>query len=213
VSRGGAGGAGGATLPRLHAITDERIARRGDLDEVARRLAMGGGSQLAFHARGHALSGLEHYALSARLSVYPPTAVFVNDRVDVALAAGAAGVQLTGSSLPPAAARRLHPAWWIGVSVHDLPEALAARAAAADYLLVGPAFPTPTHPGRPPLEPAQLREITALGLPVIVIGGVKLGRVGELREAGVHGVAAIRALWDAADPAQAARELLEELTK
>src|SRR5689334_17246859 len=84
---GGAGGAG-AALPRLHAITDERIARRGDLDEVARRLAMGGGSQLAFHARGHALSGLEHYALSTRLSVYPPTAVFVNDRVDVALAAG-----------------------------------------------------------------------------------------------------------------------------
>src|SRR5205807_1493430 len=81
-----------APLPRLHAITDERIARRSDLDTVAAALASGGREQLAFHARGHTLTGLEHYDLATRLSVYPPTRLVVNDRLDVALALAAAGV-------------------------------------------------------------------------------------------------------------------------
>lgn len=178
---------------------------------MARELAVGGGRQLAFHARGHGLSGLEHYELATRLSVYPSTPLFVNDRLDVALAAGAAGVQLRHGSLAPADARRLCPGWWIGVSVHDLGEAVAARAAGADYLLVGPVFRTATHPDRAPLGLARLREIVGLGLPVIAIGGVTAEVVRELRSAGVHGAAAIRALWDADDPADAARRTLEEL--
>ena len=202
-----------AALPRLHAITDERIARRPDLADIARQLAAGGGADLAFHARGHALSGLEHYDLANRLSAYPPSRLFVNDRLDVALAARAGGVQLTRSSLGPEEARRLDPTWWVGVSVHDLREAEHAHAAAADYLLVGPVFPTPTHPDRPPLDRAVLRAIARLGLPVIAIGGVGPARIAELHDAGVHGVAAIRALWDAAEPAHAARRLLEELTR
>src|SRR5207249_2907196 len=137
-------------LPRLHAITDERIARRADLDEVARALAAGGGDRLAFHARGRTLSGLEHYELATRLAVYPSARLFVNDRLDVALAVAAAGVQLGAGSLDPQDARRLEPRWWIGKSVHGLEEAVAARAAGADYLLVGPLYRTATHPEREP---------------------------------------------------------------
>ncbi|PYO61789.1 MAG: hypothetical protein DMD70_06575, partial [Gemmatimonadetes bacterium] len=65
-------------LPRLHAITDERIARRPDLDTVAQLLAAGGGAHLAFHARGRGLSGLDHYELAVRLSACPPARLFVN---------------------------------------------------------------------------------------------------------------------------------------
>ncbi len=202
-------GGGGRPLPRLHAVTDERIARRPDLAEVARRLASAGGAHLALHARGHTLGGLEHFALATRLSVYPSTRLFVNDRLDVALATGAAGVQLTQASLAPGDARRLNAAWWIGKSVHDVEEAAAARAAGADYLLVGPVYPTVTHQDAKPLGVARLRPIVSLGVPVIAIGGVTPERVLELREAGAYGVAAIRALWDAADPADAARRLLE----
>lgn len=201
-----------AALPRLHAITDERIARRADLDDVVRELATGGGDRLAFHARGRSLSGREHYQLAVRLSACPPARLFVNDRLDVALAARAAGVQLTRTSLEPRDARGLEPGWWIGVSVHDLDEAAAARAAAADYLLVGPVFPTASHPDRRPLGLARLADIGGLGLPVIAIGGVTVERIPDLRQAGVHGAAAIRALWDAGDPADAARRMLEELT-
>jgi len=199
-------------LPRLHAITDERIARRPDLDTVAQLLAAGGGAHLAFHARGRGLSGLDHYELAVRLSACPPARLFVNDRLDVALAVGAAGVQLGQGSLPPADARRLNAGWWIGKSVHDLREAEAAHAGGADYLLVGPVFPTATHPDRAPLGSARLKEIVGLGLPVVAIGGVTPERISELMaEAAIHGVAAIRALWHAADPADAARRMLQEL--
>jgi len=199
-------------LPRLHAITDERIARRPDLDTVAQQLAAGGGAQLAFHARGRGLSGLDHYDLAVRLSACPPARLYVNDRLDVALAVGAAGVQLGQGSVPPADARRLNAGWWIGKSVHDLREAEAAHAGGADYLLVGPVFPTATHPDRAPLGSARLKEIVGLGLPVVAIGGVTPERIPELMaEAAIHGVAAIRALWHAADPADAARRMLQEL--
>lgn len=200
-------------LPRLHAITDERIARRPDLDSIAQDLAAGGGEQLALHARGHALTGLAHYDLAIRLSRYPSTRLFVNDRLDVALAARASGLQLTHSSLPPREARALDSSWWIGLSVHDLEQATSALAEAPDYLLVGPVFPTTTHPDRPPLGLARLAEIVALGFPVIAIGGVTGPRIPELRQAGVHGAAAIRALWDASDPADAARRMIEELAR
>ncbi len=198
-------------LPRLHAITDDRIARRADLDDVARELAAGGGAELAVHARGRGLSGLEHYELAVRLSVSPTIRLFVNDRLDVALATQAAGVQLGHSSLEPADARRLDATWWIGKSVHDLHEATAARDAGADYLLVGPVYPTATHPQREPLGVAALAATARLGLPVIAIGGVTRERVRELAAAGAYGVAAIRALWDAGDPAAAARQLAQEL--
>ena len=198
-------------LPRLHAITDERIARRPDLDDVARELANAGGADLAFHARGRSLSGLEHYELAYRLSAHPPVRLFVNDRLDIALALRAAGVQLGRGALPPSAARQLDPTWWIGSSVHDLAEAEAAKAAGADYLVVGPVYETATHPGRPPLGLAPVRQIVRLDLPVIAIGGVTPGRIRDLTAAGVHGVAAIRALWNAAEPTATVRAMLEEL--
>ena len=198
-------------LPRLHAITDERIARRADLLDVARELAKGGGSQLAFHARGRSLSGREHYELAVRLSDSQTVRLFVNDRLDVALAVPTAGVQLGHGSLPVSAARALNPLWWIGKSVQDLAEAEAARTEGADYLVVGPVFATASHPGHAPLGPQSLQAIASAvdGLPVIAIGGITADRVREVRNSGAYGVAAIRALWDDVEPAEAARRMRE----
>lgn len=193
-------------LPRLHAITDERIARRVDLDDLLDSLA---GIEMAAHARGHALSGREQYDLSVRLSGRPPVRLFVNDRLDIALAAGAEGVQLSHAGLLPVDARRLAPDWWIGCSVHSRDEARTARDWGADYLLVGPVYHTTTHPTASPLGLLALGAIVQLGLPVIAIGGVTPDRAHELAGAGAYGVAAIRAIWDAADPHGAARSLLE----
>lgn len=195
-------------LPRLHAITDERIARRPDIDVLARALADGGGSDLAFHARGRELTGLEQYSLAVQLSNLP-SFLFVNDRLDVALAVPSAGVQLGHGSLPVSAARALNRLWWIGKSVHNLAEAEAARTEGADYLVVGPVFATASHPGRRPLGPERLEEIASAvdGLPVIAIGGITADRVSEVRTSGAYGVAAIRALWDDAEPVEAARRM------
>jgi thiamine-phosphate pyrophosphorylase len=198
-------------LPRLHAITDERIARRGDIDDIARELAKGGGSDLAFHARGRTLTGVEHYELAARLSACPPARLFVNDRLDVALAVPTAGVHLGGGSLPARAARALNPLWWIGKSVHDLAEAEAARTEGADYLVVGPVYATPSHPGRRPLGIERLRAIVAAmdELPVVAIGGITIDRVTEVKNTGAYGIAAIRALWDDGEPGAAVRRMRE----
>jgi thiamine-phosphate diphosphorylase len=199
-------------LPRLHAITDERIARRrgADIDAVAGALAESGGSDLAIHARGRELTGREHYDLALRFSVLP-SQLFVNDRLDVALAVPTAGVQLGRGSLPVSAARALNPLWWIGKSVHNLAEAHAARTEGADYLVVGPVFATASHPGTQPLGLAKLQQIaTAAGdVPVIAIGGITPDRVREVRSCGAYGVAAIRALWDDAEPALAVRRMRE----
>ena len=169
------------------------------------------GPGIALHARGRSLSGLEHFELAIRLSAYPPSSLFVNDRLDVALAAGATGVQLTGDSLPVDAARKLRPEWWIGRSVHSVAQARSAQAEGADYLLAGPVFETATHPGAMPLGVAALREIVELGHPVIAIGGIDPGRARDLARIGVYGVAAIRALWDSPEPTDAARAFLEAL--
>src|SRR5256886_11516143 len=137
-----------------------------------------------------------------RLSVYPSTRLFVNDRLDVALAAGSGGARLRGGSLDPEPARRLDPKWWIGTSVHDLREAEAAQAAGADYLLVGPVFPTATHPSpaRAPLGPGLVTGIVGLGLPVIAIGGGAPQRPPPLRAPGGDGGGAGPGPWGAARP-------------
>lgn len=209
-------------LPRLHAVTDERIARRADLDEVAAALAAGAPG-LALHARGHTLSGLEHYRLAVRLrptrsatvreSFRVPVRLFVNDRLDVAVAVGADGVQLGAGSLDVAEARRVGPSWLVGRSVHAVADAHAARAAGADYLLAGPVFRTATHPGATPLGLDGLGAIIAVGLPVIAIGGVTIEGIPALCAAGAWGAAAIRALWDAHDPADAARAMEDALQR
>ena len=201
----------GTSLPRLHAVTDERVARRPDIADLARALAAGAPG-LALHARGRALSGREHFELAVRLRPSPSARVrlFVNDRLDIALATSAVGVQLGHGSIALADARRLGPGWLIGRSVHSLAEASAAQSAGADYLVVGPVYQTATHPTAP-LGLEVLRDIAALGLPVIAIGGITIERIAAVRAAGAHGVAAIRALWDAAEPEEAAQAMAREL--
>lgn len=137
----------------------------------------------------------------------------VNDRVDVALAAGADGVQLGARSLSVEDGRSLAGASLrIGASVHAADEARAVGAG-ADWLLAGTLWPTPSHPGRAGAGVALLREVAALGMPVVAIGGVSAERAAEARRAGAAGVAALRGLWDAADPARAVERYLDEWSR
>lgn len=125
-----------------------------------------------------------------RLVAGSPVPVVVNGRVDVALALGL-GVHLPERDLPVSAARRLLPEALIGCSVHDEEGALAAARGGADYVLLGPVFPTPSHPGAPVLGAERFREIAGrVPIPVLAIGGVDRERAAAL---GGDGFAAIRA--------------------
>ncbi|HWK90550.1 MAG TPA: thiamine phosphate synthase, partial [Longimicrobium sp.] len=89
-------------------------------------------------------------------------------------------------------------------------EARAALEGEPDFLFAGSVWATPSHPDREAAGTALIHEIAALGVPVIAIGGVAAARVREARDAGAAGVAAIRGIWSAPDPAAAVREYLEQ---
>src|SRR6185295_11507577 len=141
-------------------------------------------------------------------------AVVVNDRLDVALAAKAAGVHLPADGLPTGQVRRhAGKKFLVGRSVHALAEAKQAAKDGADYLFFGPVFATPSKAAfGPPQGPDLLRRIAeAVKIPVWAIGGINPGTAAELRGLPIAGVAAISFIASAPDPAAAVRALRESL--
>jgi len=139
--------------------------------------------------------------------------VVVNDRADVAVAADADGVHLGTHDLPLAAARQLlGTARLLGRTAHSFAEAAAARAAGADYLGVGPCFPSPTKTFAGFATPEFLASVAReLPLPAFAIGGIDAARLPDVLATGLSRVAVASAVTTAADPATAAAALLAEL--
>jgi thiamine-phosphate pyrophosphorylase len=199
-------------LPRVYLVTEGRDA--GAMATVLRAALSGlPPGAVAVQLRAKDLGGRDLLALARALqAVCGPAGqpLLVNDRLDVALVAGAAGVHLPADGVPPADARRLLGAGaLLGVSCHSLADVARARAGGADFATFGPVFDTPSKRAYgPPLGLARLREAAALGLPIYGLGGVEAGNALEVVAAGAHGVAAIRAWLAAPDPAGAVRALL-----
>jgi thiamine-phosphate pyrophosphorylase len=140
--------------------------------------------------------------------------LIVNDRADVALGAGADGVQRAGTSLPVSALRAISPpGFLIGASVHSVAEARAAEPEGADFLFFGPVYDTPSkRPYGPPQGLSALERVTsAVRLPVLAVGGVTPARVAEVVRAGASGVAVIAAILGATRPADAVKAFLDAL--
>jgi len=133
------------------------------------------------------------------------TRLLVNDRVDIALAAGADGVHLTSASLPAPVVRRIcGPEFLIGVSTHSLETARDARDSGADFALFGPVFETDSKRGfGPPQGLNKLQQVTSelQSFPVVAIGGITLDNAESCFAAGASGIAGIR-LFDAFDSAR-----------
>lgn len=202
--------------PVVHLLTDRRLAP----DLAARADAALAGlppGAVAIHLREKDLGGRELLALARALAAIcraREQVLLVNDRADVALAAGAAGVHLPAAGLAPADARRLlGPDALVGVSCHSSAEVARARDGGATYAFLSPIFDTPSKRAYgPPLGIAALREAAGLGLSVVALGGVTAARAPELFAAGARGVAAIRAWLAGPDPAAAVRALLAGAT-
>jgi len=132
----------------------------------------------------------------ARSSSGPVPRIVVNDRLDVALAAGAGGVHLGGESLPAATvctALRAHGDFWVGVSCHSPEDTAAAEAAGADYVVLGPIFETASKlPYGPPLGLGALeRAAHGTRIPLLALGGITPGRVRSCIDAGAAGIAGV----------------------
>jgi thiamine-phosphate pyrophosphorylase len=165
--------------------------------------------------RDHQVSARELFDLAqAVVTICRPRGVrvAVNDRIDVALAVGADGVQLGGRSLPAGVARELVSDLSIGVSVHSVESAVRAEAAGADWITFGHVFPTSSHPDTTPRGVAALAQaVQAVHIPVIAIGGIGTRQVGPVIQAGAAGIAVISAIMDAPDPARATAELRQAI--
>jgi thiamine-phosphate diphosphorylase len=196
----------------LHLITDPRLARDRLLEVV--RVAAANGVDWV-HVRDHAATARDLFDLAERVvAICAPfgSRVAVNDRADVALAVGAAGVQVSRRGLPVGAIRRIAPALQIGASVHSVAEAIQAEADGADWLTFGHVFPTSSHSGEAPMGLGELRRIVeSVHRTVVAIGGIGIDQVAAARVAGAGGIAVISAILDAEDPARATRELQKRL--
>ncbi|HEU4452584.1 MAG TPA: thiamine phosphate synthase [Longimicrobium sp.] len=199
-------------LPPLHVVTDDEVVARPDFLPNALRVMEIGGSHLAFHLRAPRTSGRRLYDLAATLlprATGEGALLLVNDRIDVALAARADGVQLGAWGIGIADARRLlGRERWIGASVHSGDEAREAAADGADFVIAGAVYATESHPGQAGAGLGVIEDAVAAGVPVIAIGGITPERAGDVMAAGAAGVAAIRGVWDGGDVVEAVRRYL-----
>jgi len=133
---------------------------------------------------------------------------FVDDRVDVALATDADGVQLGPEDMPVSVAREIAPSLLIGASVYSLEEALDAEAQGAHFLGAGSVYPSPTKPDARVIGLEGLRSVVrAVRVPVVAIGGITESNVLEVMETGVAGVAVVSAVMGAPNSREAAARL------
>ena len=197
-------------IPCLCLVTDLLLSD-GDTEALVERVAgavAGGVDLVQLREKDLSRDRLLELAQKLREVTLGSVLLFVNDKVDVAVACGADGVQLGEAAMPVSSARKLAgDGMLVGRSVHSLNGATLAEEQGADLLVVGSIFPTGSHPTAEVVGTQPLASIAgAVRVPLLGIGGIDAGNVAEVIGAGAQGVAAIRAILGAEDPEQAARD-------
>jgi len=206
-------------VPALYIVTDRHATAGRPLTEVLARalegIARAGvtGAAVAVQLREKDLGGAALLALARdvrRITAAAGAGLYINDRADVALAAGADGVHLGGGSLSPFEIQSIAPELAVAISTHG--EADVARGAGAPnlaFVVLGPVFDTPSKRGYgPPLGTGVLRAAAKLPVPIVALGGVTSENARSCFLDGARGVACIRAILAALDPAQAVAAFL-----
>jgi thiamine-phosphate pyrophosphorylase len=209
-------------VPRLTLVTDRHATAGRPLAAVVEEALRGitgtrlAPRQVAVQLREKDLAGRALLELARALCEKTEAAgveLYINDRIDVALAVGADGVHLGGESLGPADARALAPALAVGISAHGIGDLRGAGQAGVvdladfpDFYFLGPIYDTPAKRRYgPPIGLGPLTTAAQVGLPLIAIGGIEPANVDEIMAAGAKGVACIRAVMAARDPSAVVR--------
>lgn len=201
-------------LPRLYVLLDAAQAKVPVMDLADELFAAGA---RLFQYRNKAAPGRELLEVSRGLAerlVARGAKFLVNDRPDVAVLAGASGAHLGQEDLPPEDGRAvLGASRLLGISTHNREQFQTAMKTSADYIAVGPIFPTVSKSNPDPVVGTallkELRELTEK--PIVAIGGITLERAGEVIEAGADSVAIISDILGAADPGERTRQFLDAL--
>ena len=194
----------------LYPVTDQGQSNGRGNDEVLENFIAGGARIVQL--RDKELSKRTFHEMACRFRAATESSgilLIINDHLDIALACEADGVHLGQDDLPLDAARKLAPDLIIGVSTHDLDEALRAQQAGADYVNIGPIFPTGTKKvAMAPLSPQAIHEIAPhLTIPFTVMGGINHSNINQVLEAGARKIAVVTAVTRAPGIAAAVREL------
>ena len=200
------------SMLRLIAITDN--VRDGQEGLIARAAAAAHGGATCIQLRLKDVSARDLVTLARELVRGVGVPIIVNDRADVAIAAGAAGVHLGADDVPPSAVRKFAPdGFIIGSSVGNDSEVSGSRG--ADYVGIGPLFSTASKKDAgSAIGVAEFARLSAAtGLPAVAVGGITAGNARSAIEAGAEGVAVIAAVMGADDPLIAARELASAIGK
>ena len=195
----------------LYFCTDRGLMSSATIEENVEAALTGGATVVQLREKN--CSSREFYELAVRVRAIARrfgAPLIVNDRVDIALAAGADGVHVGQSDLPCAAVRRLvGKGMLVGGSAGSVAEALAAAREGADYLGVGAMYATGTKEDAGLVTMEELKNIRrAVELPIVVIGGINKATLGNFKGMGIEGIAVVSAIAAQKDPAAAARELL-----
>jgi len=194
----------------LYLVTDRQLAGQRDLADLIRKAIAGGVTVVQLREKD--LPAREFYELALKIKqIIPPgIPLIIDDRLDIALAAGADGLHLGQADLPAAIARQyLGPEAIIGLSAENLDQLKEASRLPVDYLAISPVFSTPTKTDTGPawglngLETA--RQLTPL--PLVGIGGINEANAAAVIKAGADGVAVVSAICSAPEPEEAARKL------
>lgn len=196
---------------RLYLITDRNITKT-PLSEAVRLALKGGVRAVQLREKDLPVRELLSLAQEIRSITKEFSArLFINDRVDVAVAVDADGVHLGGQSMPVSAVRRVVGRnMMIGVSTHNIYEARDAEAGSADFITFGPIFSTPSKIGYG--EPVGVGALAAVrkqvGIPIFALGGIKAGNIPDVMRAGAGGIGLISAILSADDIQKAAEDII-----
>ena len=202
-------------IPCLTLITDRCLCQGLSLEAAVVRAVGGGVNVVQLREKDLAAAQLVPLADRLRAITQDKALLIVNTRLDVALVCGADGVHLPERGPSVAATRRLAgDGFIIGRSVHSAEEAAKAQEEGADYVQVGAIFPSRSHPGQTPAGPRLLESVAArVTIPIVAVGGITAGNVGQVMQAGARGVAVISAILDSSSPGAATRRLAEAMVE
>ncbi|MBI4299222.1 MAG: thiamine phosphate synthase [Chloroflexi bacterium] len=202
-------------VPCLCMVTDRHHYRGISLEEVVSLAVEGEVNLVQLREKDMASGRLLRLAHSLKKITQGKALLFVNDRVDVALACGADGVQLGEEALPVSAVRHLAgEGLIIGRSVHSVEGAVKAQAEGADFLIVGTVFLSPSHPiGRAAGVELLASVAQRVSIPFLAIGGIKEDNIHQVIEAGASGAAIISAISTSDDPRATTKALVHEMIR
>jgi len=198
---------------QVYLVTNRRVHPEFNLLEATEQALKGGVRAIQLREKDLKTRQLLRVAYEMRaLTLKFDARLFINDRVDIAIAVEADGVQLGQKSIPPYAVRRINNRLIVGISTHSMEEALKAQNQGADFVTLGPVFPSTSKPGVKPLGINEMERVAnKLTIPVFGIGGINYENIKEIIDRGASGGSLISGIYGAKDIKPAALKTLKIL--